>query len=264
MFYHLFYDQDANEWGGASKVHSQFTHHTDARISHYHHEGSKEDESLASKIFNTSFTSASMETIGKTLLRKLGLGDHQSVAYVSEALEYYDNLNDSSDLEHNPMEFQFLKKRGLKKVHHDSHNTPSLIIPEVKLDHFGIGFSPFKNAPEFELYHKRRKQPVYEDSPDLDGSTNYSSKRNIYCTNDLLIGEDSTKDGYELVRRKGNLSSMSARDYTRCNPTPGERTKQVTNMNLEDDEDNVYDLVSGKKIFNDEYHYEILKLKSLS
>jgi len=252
-------DQDANEWGGPTKIHSQFDETTD-RIIPRHQEVKEEGSSiLSSKIFNLVYASDSMETIGKKLLRKLGLRDHhQKVAYVpTDTLE---NNMDSMD-GHNTYVSDFLKHRGLKKVNiHDNiqnKNSPLIIIPETKIDYFGIGFTPFTHAPEFELYHKQRKQQSMIDPTDLEAPHNLSRRTNIYRTDDVRLGDDTTIDGYELVRRKGLLSSRSA-DH-------GVTTKHhFMGFHQDDDEDNVYDLVaiangssSTKHHFSTEYNQEV-------
>ena len=180
------------------------------------------------------------DAIGRLLLRKLGWRegsgtDDKSSAYVPthDNGENIDTSNESTACNHEAL----LSKRRLKKIQLSERGHS---LPPPKIDSYGLGYDPFRNAPEFAVHREMRRKRAEEKAR----AAGAGAGQGRYHTSDLLDDDDtggddavdaiSTKKGSERSRNKSNvLAYETAEDFVGRTGTAG--------FALEDDDDDVYD-----------------------
>lgn len=127
-----------------------------------------------------------------------------------------------------------------------------LVIPPPKTNRHGIGYDPFKNAPEFKAFHEQRKRMAQKQGRDGEESTD-KKRQHRYLTDDLTRG---ARKPWESANEKDDLDDASddsphhgtsnKSQYSHC---AAERnyehligSKASSGFALEDgDDENVYD-----------------------
>jgi hypothetical protein len=74
-----------------------------------------------------------------------------------------------------------------------------LVIPPPKINKHGLGYDPFKNAPEFRAFHEHRQRMAQKQGREDGGGTADKKRQHRYLTDDLRQGarrpwEDATNN----------------------------------------------------------------------
>jgi len=232
------------------------------------------------------------ESIGWRLLRVLGYRSRLGMAFVPLAghvggLDSIDN-NEVKELGNGKHEAKWLASKRLRAIYlpsiqnvDDSKNSTDvtkrdkkkikvLTIPPPKVNRHGIGFDPFKNAPEFRKFHERRQELAKKQGRATEDDTARGNNR--YSTDNLKdgrqalwdkarsdVGKDSEDEMSDpgIVKSHHQSSSHYAadRDYTDFIGT-----KASSGFALHDEDDaNVYQDGEGRRDNGDggEYTTEI-------
>jgi hypothetical protein len=214
-------------------------------------------------------------SIGWNILRVLGYRSRLGVALVP--LHGFDNSNkcllDSLD-KNTTHEAKWLASKRLRAIHLPSIKTNKdvgdsknrtvdvgvdtskkakvLDIPPPKINKHGIGYDPFKNAPEFRAFHEHRKRMAQQQGRET-GDTSTDRRKHRYLTDDVRGAgrpwEDATsnveKDDYDDEShdnlRTGDKAAHS-HDAADRNYEHLIGSKSAGGFALEDEDDsNVYD-----------------------
>jgi len=221
---------------------------------------------------------ATTDSIGWRLLRVLGYRSRLGMAFVSlpgYATGKGDNNDYANDLESMQQQgmatmnlsSKLLASKGLRAIHLPSITTAQnkspnnadsscgnkevLIIPPPKINKHGIGYDPFKNAPEFRAFHEQRQALAQKRGCAADKN---ESRSTAYFTDNLQRDErqslwdknrDNDNNGDD---NDGNESSHREREGTNQHMNYAARdysdfigTKASSGFALEDEDDtNVY------------------------
>jgi hypothetical protein len=235
---------------------------------------------IFSKTGESSAPTDGNASIGWNLLRVLGYRSRLGVALVP--LQGFDNsdkcLLDSLD-KSSTHEAKWLASKRLRAIHlpsiqncgtdEDGHEnktkivdvgvdttrkTNVLIIPPTKINKHGIGYDPFKNAPEFRAFHEQRKRMALNQGKEYGDGSADRRRQHQYLTDDVSRGarrpwedakgtadkDDFDDDSEDNPRRDDkNQTSHYAADR---NFEHLIGTKASSGFALEDEDDtNVYD-----------------------
>lgn len=224
------------------------------------------------KIGTAAPTATSADSIGWRLLRVLGYRSRLGMAFVP--LPGFNAANDDKDQAYdlesmhitNNLSAKHLASKGLRAIRLPSiaQNTSTnekvkesdsrssnqtLVIPSPKINKHGIGYDPFKNAPEFRAFHEKRRALAQKRGRAPDKSSD--SRSTAYFTDNLrrderqsLWDKKSSDNGNEKSesnqrsdsRQDGQHMNYAAQDYTDFIGT-----KASSGFALEDEDDaNVY------------------------
>ena len=245
-------DRDYEDWGGPTGVSAEYADPNALSLSRGARKKSDEndDESGSGQqkglglLVPTELlqpVAGPTDAIGRLLLRKLGWRegsgtDAKSSAYVPthDSGENIDTSNKSTACSHEAL----LSKRRLKRIQLSERGHS---LPPPKIDSYGLGYDPFRNAPEFAAHREMRRKRAEEKAR----AAGAGGGQGRYHTSDLLDDDDtggddgvvdafSTKKGSERSRNKSNvLAYETAEDFVGRTGTAG--------FALEDDDDDVYD-----------------------
>eukprot|EP00536_Pseudo-nitzschia_multiseries_P017078 jgi/Psemu1/223681/e_gw1.1369.2.1 len=194
-----------------------------------------------------SMLEVSHETVGPRLLRRLGWREG-GTAIVREQEHTALGMTQSSatvtgDKETDDIDLAkvHLSKRRLRKIKLQSSRITKL--PPPKLDQCGLGFEPYKDAPEFQRYREQRRQQAKERAS-YDTST---KGRNVYRLADIAgaSGSDGGDGAAELSRPRpreqttANAGNSDYLSYETAEDFVGKRS--AAGFALRDDEDDAYD-----------------------
>jgi len=196
----------------------------------------------------TSMLEVSHQTVGPRLLRRLGWREGgiaiipvnattttttstEPTASEPRGVERDDDILDNLARVH-------LSERKLRKIKLQSKRVR---IPPPKLDQCGLGFEPYKNAPEFQRYREKRKQQARDRAF-------FSSRGNVYRVSDVTTAapvggnDESSNDlgrATKSIRNQGNGHVGEYLSYETVEDFIGKRS--AAGFSLRDDEDDAYD-----------------------
>lgn len=257
-------DEDHANWGGPTRLRDEYGTKTSPP------DKSRDDITAEDKITTSrapflpkSMLEISHQTVGPRLLRRLGWREG-GTAIVPENTTTSGVNNGDNTLEN--LSRVHLSRRKLRKIQLQSSRVQ---LPPPKLDKCGIGFEPYKDAPEFQKYRERREQQARDRA-------SYNSRVNVYRVSDVAAKENDNGDSgskqYSHDNHGGDyLTYETAEDFV------GKRS--AAGFALRDDEDDAYDddvgvykngnqnsasQSSGRKGFSvgDEYNTEIYEHES--
>eukprot|EP00804_Cyclotella_cryptica_P027395 CCRYP_008826-RA/>CCRYP_008826-RA protein AED:0.00 eAED:0.00 QI:223/-1/1/1/-1/1/1/278/924 len=138
---------------------------------------------------------------------------------------------------------------------HTKNKSTVLVIPPPKTNRHGIGYDPFRNAPEFKAFHEYRLRMAKKHGKEGGGDSTGDRKRTRYFTDDLgkdvhPLWENATKETESVefdVDTENNQQDNSGKD--RPSHYAADRnyehligSKASSGFALEDEDDeNVYD-----------------------
>lgn len=204
-------EQDHNEWGGPTAVKKEYDQSSTQR--------------QASLSVLERVVAEPPPNVGRRLLRVLGWRDG-STAYVP--LYQHDDAGPSCEASTD--EQTLLTAKKLRRIRLQQSRVK---IPVPKLDLCGLGFSPHRNAPEFQRHLEKRKRLARKRARAATGS---GGGRNVYRTSHLL--DDENDDGIETHGEENdhddhNVSYETVQDFV--------GSKTVGGFALREDDDDVYD-----------------------
>lgn len=275
-------EEDANEWGGPIKVKATYqTKSNNDNIENnderHAHKSLITDSSSLRNLLHQKKNKNDSTSIGKQLLKVLGWRENRST--------YNDNNHSISsyayvpiDDDEKPQRESLLSSKKLKRIEiqlSSQHN--SNYIPPPKIDTYGMGFEPYKNAPEFKAHRELRKRRA-EDRARAASNSKGENRMNVYNMSALNdFGDDDDDDGGgssnngprtqkigHEQHNKGSGSNVLA--YETMEDFIGNTTS--AGFALHDDDDQVYDKNAGHsaslfnkgergKIDMSEYHNEV-------
>ena len=217
---------------------------------------------------------ATTDSIGWRLLRVLGYRARLRVAFISlpghSASKDDDGANDLMDLAKN-LSAKHLASKGLRAIRLPSmtqkstldekkpSNDQAITIPPPKTNKAGIGFDPFKNAPEFRAFKKKREALAKTRGREAD--RNDSSRSNAYFTDNLRRDDrqhlwnkdfhENDNGNNELNHHSDNQDNDNHTNFAAQDYTDFIGTKASSGFALEDEDDaNVYqdDDLGGAKV----------------
>ena len=228
-------------------------------------------ENNDTKIGTTAPIATTADSIGWRLLRVLGYRSRLGMAFVSlPGLSAESNDKDQAyDLESkqvtNNLSAKHLASKGLRairlpsiaqntntneKVEQSDSRSPNqrLVIPPPKMNKHGIGYDPFKNAPEFRAFHEKRRALAQKRGRAPDKSND--SRSTAYFTDNLRRDDRQSlwdkKTDNDNEKRESNQRSDGQHDsqhmnYAAQDYTDFIGTKASSGFALEDEDDaNVY------------------------
>lgn len=256
-------EEDANDWGGPSSLKQKFKTNDDTSFV-------VKGVSNIQQLIDDKLKPNGNESIGKQLLRVLGWREQE------EGHIIYLPMEEDEWFQKEPTHTYANKK--LKRIEHKVNEQMKKKIPPPKTDLHGIGYDPFKNAPEFQQHREmRRKRAQLRALAATSQSGDY--RRNVYRTSALenLTNETHYEDNDQLsdipkndfTMQKGSRESkdseMDVLAYETADDFIG--TKTVSGFALHDDDDDVYDdngihekyknISKNIKFNEDEYNTEI-------
>ena len=89
-----------------------------------------------------------------------------------------------------------------------SKKAKTLVIPPPKTNRHGIGYDPFKNAPEFRAFHEQRKRMAQKQGRDGEESAD-KKRKHRYLTDDLTHG---VRKPWESANEKDDLDDDASND----------------------------------------------------
>ena len=147
-------EQDGDEWGGATSL---------------------------SKAFVSNGTSNK----GRELLKVLGWRDrgYDSTDHGGITFAYVPVKHDDGGEE----DIHIIKSKRLKRIAIEFTSQSSRTLPPPKIDTYGMGYDPWKNAPEFKAHRERRRQ-LAEERARSATSSHGADKKAVYRISDIDIG----------------------------------------------------------------------------
>jgi G patch domain-containing protein 1 len=185
----------------------------------------------------------SHQTVGPRLLRRLGWREG-GIAIVPENETTSTSNNPAAagtanddDVNKNTLENLakvHLSRRKLRKIQVRSSR---IKLPTPKLDQCGLGFEPYKNAPEFQRYRDKRKQQARDRA-------SYNTKVNVYRISDVAAApvESNTNSHGAAGRLAASSQDNNGGEYLSYETAEdfvGKRSS--AGFALRDDEDDAYD-----------------------
>ena len=241
-------DRDYGDWGGPTGVSAEYSDPSaSTAIAETIDDGSQQhQEGLGLLVPTELLQSMAVPTdaIGRLLLRKLGwregsgTGDKSS-AYVPTHDDNggYENGNDKA-CSHEAL----LSKKRLKKIQLSERGHS---LPPAKIDTYGLGYDPFRNAPEFAAHREERRKRAEERARGAGGG----GGQGRYHTSDLLDDENGDDGGDAVHNAKARASNERGGVNKSTNVLAYETAedfigrKGTAGFALEDDDDDVYDNV---------------------
>lgn len=228
-------EQDADEWGGAVSL-------------------------------SKAFASNGESNKGRELLKVLGWRDrsydstdHEGITYAYVPMRHDEGGEEGIDI---------IKSKRLKRVAIEFNSQSSRTLPLPKVDTYGMGHDPWKNAPEFKAHRERRRQ-MAEDRARSATSSHVTGKMGVYRTSDIDtdtkfsgktdFGFDERRRGKEqkTERESRNHSIFSgggkqekSHDEVLAYETTEDfiGSKTVGGFALHDDDDDVYENPLGQTV----------------
>lgn len=211
-------DEDHANWGGPTRLRDEYGTKTPAGD----REDGAEDKAATSRtpFLPKSMLEVSHQTVGPRLLRRLGWREGGTAIVPENATTLRDN-NSGDTLEQ--LARIHLSRRRLRKIQLQSSRVK---LPPPKLDKCGLGFEPYKDAPEFKKYRERRKQQAKDRA-------SYNSRVNVYRVSDVADEGGASKKKPHDNNDGDYLTYETAEDFV------GKRS--AAGFALRDDEDDAYD-----------------------
>ncbi len=231
-------DEDHANWGGPTRLRDEYGSKTSAPTepsTDDHITSATKNDSRTPFLPVKSMLEISHQTVGPRLLRRLGWREGGSVIVpenTTNSSEFSGNglQHDGNTLEN--LAKVHLSRRKLRKIRLQSSRVS---LPPPKLDQCGLGFEPYKDAPEFQRYREKRKQQAQERA-------SYNSRDNVYRVSDVAskVEENDNSGGREAsVRYPQESNSGEYLSYETAEDFVGKRS--AAGFALRDDEDNAYD-----------------------
>ena len=273
-------EEDANEWGGPTKVKDSFHNNENKNENEKHNEEStrldhaiSDSQSLRRLLLHQKKENnrIQQDSIGKQLLKVLGWrekrvtsdnGQCHTMCYAYIPVDDTDN----DDAPKKSKGDSLLSTKRLKRIEMQLALQQTCKIPMPKIDTYGMGFEPYKNAPEFKAHRERRRKRA-EEHARAATSTKGVSRMNVYS----MSAFDENDDDDDIVSKIGGDKSKlnegnDVLAYETVDDFVGNTT--VAGFALHDDDDQVYDKSIGHSasLFNkgergkvdlDEYHNEV-------
>lgn len=265
-------EEDANDWGGPMKVKEAYqrTSHDEKMTKKNQNANNvaiSDSASLRKLLYHEKRNDSSTDSIGKQLLKVLGWREKSeshndnSIGNGTKSYAYV-----TLDIDEKPQEETLLSSKRLKRVEMQLALQKNELIPAPKIDTYGMGYEPYKNAPEFKAHREMRKQRA-EERARAAASSKGESRMNVYNMSALNDYDDDDDDKIVATindrkdQKEGNvLAYETAEDFI------GNVT--VAGFALHDDDDQVYDKSTGHSasLFNkgergkidlSEYHNEV-------
>ncbi len=279
-------EEDANEWGGPIKVKETYQTKSNNNIignndERYAHKSLITDSSslrnlLYQKKNKNDSTSTYYDSIGKQLLKVLGWRENRRSNDNDNIITSYAYVPIDDD--EKPQRESLLSSKKLKRIEiqlSSQHN--SNYIPPPKIDTYGMGFEPYKNAPEFKAHRELRKRRA-EDRARAASNSKGENRMNVYNMSVLNDFDDGGDDDGGSGSNNGPRTQKTGHDQH--NTRSGSNVLAYETMEdfignttsagfaLHDDDDQVYDKNSGHsaslfnkgergKIEMSEYHNEV-------
>jgi len=255
-------DQDHDEWGGPTSLRNEY-HGPEQTTSRRPQQVSTKDKTnintdidddpLLRTVMTATTTINAPQNVGRKLLQYLGWREGGSAAYVpaDEEEGFGPKANDdrtkmsSSSQAENLVQIH-LSKRRLRKIQLQQAH---LKLPTPKLDTCGLGYEPFKDAPEFQAHKEKRKRLAQQKAK--------AKNRNVYrVSNALGLDKDDEDDQVGSGARKGfrhTHDDDEDDDHYLANQTIQDfvGTKSVGGFALREDDDDAYD---------DDDHHQLTKV----
>ncbi len=243
-------EEDANEWGGPKKVNQSFQRNIGKNdgndvlnTNNGGEDQSIKDSSCLRKLLYSKKDSSiptSRESVGKQLLKVLGWREHikenknDSISYAYVPLDPDEKALDKS----------LLSSKRLKRIEMQLSSRKHDIIPPPKTNTYGMGYEPYKNAPEFKAHREKRQQRARERAR-AAASSSGDKRMNVYSMNDLY---DDFEDDERPVTKITPLSKSDDNKHVLAYETMEDfiGTKTVGGFALQDDDDQVYDSTIGQ------------------
>jgi Protein of unknown function (DUF1604) len=235
---HSFMDeQDHNEWGGPQGIRNEFVSADSVGAASAGASNSKRQEKMTDP-FTVQFRSG----IGEQLLRVLGWrgSSASSAAYVLDDAHTATKEAGKDD----PSYLQILSTKRLRRI---EMSQVQVKVPQPKLDLCGLGYEPFRDAPEFARhFQERRKRAKVRGA----GGPR-SNASGAYRTSDLYQEEDDDDayGGDDRRRRRARSPTAGSRTYVSKDDDDGHDfvgTRSVGGFALLDDEDDAYDDIGSQ------------------
>jgi G patch domain-containing protein 1 len=234
-------EEDANDWGGPSSLKQKFKTNDDSSFE-------VKGVSNVQQLLDDTLKPNGKESIGKQLLRVLGWREQKEghIIYLPTEEDEWFQSDQPKEPTHK------YANKILKRIELKVNEQMKKKIPPPKLDLHGIGFDPFKNAPEFQRHREmRRKRAQLRALAATSQSGDY--RRNVYRTSALENLTNEKEDGFyyqlsdipkndvtmQKVLRESKDSEMNVLAYETADDFIG--TKTVSGFALQDDDDDVYD-----------------------
>ncbi len=218
-------DEDHANWGGPTRLRDEYG--TKNLPPAGDRDDSAEDKTTSSRtpFLPKSMLEISHQTVGPRLLRRLGWREGGTAIVPENATTSGVNNNgDSNSLEH--LARVHLSRRKLRKIQLQSTRVQ---LPPPKLDKCGLGFEPYKDAPEFQKYRERRKQQAKDRA-------SYNSRVNVYRISDVA---DSGNEGAPSKNHSRDNPDGDYLTYETAEDFVGKRS--AAGFAFRDDEDDAYD-----------------------
>ena len=235
-------EEDANEWGGPMKVNQSFqtniaqSNNIGVKNTANDEKSIKDSSSLRKLLHaNKKSSTSKRDSVGKQLLKVLGWREHikendsKSYAYVS------------LDKDEKTLDGSLLSSKRLKRIEMQLSSRKHEVIPAPKTDTYGMGYEPYKNAPEFKAHREMRKQRAQQRARAAASSTG-DKRMNVYSIDDLNDDcDDDTGPVTKVSQKKNEHKDVLA--YETMEDFIG--TQTVGGFALHDDDDQVYDTSVG-------------------
>ncbi len=248
-------EEDANEWGGPVKVkdsyHGTATTKTSSSLSTTGGDIIKDSSSLRKLLYSKKkkgeTVSSAIDSVGKQLLKVLGWREdlESSSSSSGGAIKSYAYvpLDDGEVVAE--AEKSLLSSKRLKRIEMQLSSHERDFIPPPKIDTYGMGYEPYKNAPEFKAHREMRKKRA-EERARAASSTNGGSRMNVYNMG-TLDDDDDNNDEFNSDKmgrsNKQKNESNTILAYETMEDFIG--AKGVGGFALHDDDDQVYDHSEG-------------------
>lgn len=244
-------DEDHADWGGPTRLRDEYGTKTVSATKSAlkdHGDANGDSSSLQSSTAPflpiKSMLEISHQTVGPRLLRRLGWREGGSaIVPENQTTKTSPGLGRASGLqgkgmgnEDNTLENLarvHLSRRKLRKIQLQSSR---IKLPPPKLDQCGLGFEPYKDAPEFQRYREKRKQLARDRA-------SYSTRENVYRISDVASTVDGNANFHFVGRVESSQHSSSGGgeylSYETAEDFVGKRS--ASGFALRDDEDDAYD-----------------------
>lgn len=217
-------DQDHDEWGGPTRTRMDFETTSNSKPKSVAI-AKEEDELFGLAVI------APPQNVGNRLLRLLGWREGGSTAYVPTNTEHEPHGEDSrsdDDKKEEEEVHRVLSQKRLRKIQLQQQKHAR--IPEPKLDTCGLGYEPYKDAPEFERYREKRRNLARQKAQGVDNTYRVSHALGIESRTgrkSVSAPEDGDNAGGPYI------SSETLEDFV--------GTKSVGGFALQEDADDAYD-----------------------
>lgn len=221
-------EEDANEWGGPSGLKQNFKS-DDANVDNYDSSSSNHmiDENFDLKLLQ----SKGYHSIGKSLLRVLGWREKEGGQIVYAPM---DEENDSAF----DAPISKLTNKRLKKIQLKLNQQIQRKLPSPKLGTHGLGYDPYKDAPEFQRHREMRMKQAQMRALAAT-SQDGKHRKDVYRTSDIDDPHSNQDHNVDTMRHSRPDLKANVLAYETADDFIG--TKTVAGFALHDDDDDVYD-----------------------